>query len=572
MREKIQSILKRGWLLFSIVNSIFFAFQIASFSLFKNPSLEWNPGFCLIIFSASIIPGIGSGILISWLLSKRKDIEEEAVFAKYEDGWLVEGYRSLGTPVKKRIPSSFLAWIIIFVSYIPGLLAYYPGICSYDAYIQLEQCISGEWNGHHPILHTLLLNLFWQFGKYGIGDVNIGIFMFVLLQMLCLSGAFAYSIHIMKKLRCSLGWCVGCLLFAVLFPYNMFISLSVTKAGLFTAAFLPMTVLALYFFTKKRESMMPEREDIAYVLLLIPAVAFRNNAKYAIIVYMAVVLVTAIVLLIKKNYRFVLYFRVFVSTLAGLVIALVLIAAVNKLMDVTQGDRREMLSIPIQQLARTAYEHNAELEPRDMEVIDSFILNEAWRSYDPLISDPVKRHVNTWYALHYPKKTLGTYLRLLWRYPDEYINAFLVQNAGYLYIFDRSCLDVYGSGNDGRGFVQTAWAGAMTEYGVSKHPVIPFFFEALEKINYENLIQKIPVLGHLFLPGYVLWFFVFITVVFWYRKKYHLIPVSVMVLAFIGTLLLGPTVQMRYIYPVWVMLPFFLAVVYGRKGNNQSHG
>ena len=191
-------------------------------------------------------------------------------------------------------------------------------------------------------------------------------------------------------------------------------------------------------------------------------------------------------------------------------------------------------------------------------IIDNFILDEAWRLYDPVISDPVKRHVNTWYALHFPKQTFETYLRLFREYPSEYINSFFANNAGYLYIGDRTCLKVYGDA-PGHGLVQTDWANDMYDYGASHASLFPWFYNVLEKMNSENILQRIPVLGMILVPGYVIWCFIYFAVVCWYKKKYPLVISIVLAVSYIGTLLLGPTVQMRYIYPVWIFLPFLAA-------------
>ena len=147
----------RGCVLFSIINSIFFAFQISGFMLSKNPRLDWNLLTCLIVLFGSLIPGFLLGIFMGYALHFRNEKKQEAVFAKYEDGWLVEGYRTLGDKSSEPMPSASLSWLIILVSYVPAFLAYFPGLCAYDAYVQVEQIFNGAYNDHHPVLHTKLL-------------------------------------------------------------------------------------------------------------------------------------------------------------------------------------------------------------------------------------------------------------------------------------------------------------------------------------------------------------------------------------------------------------------------------
>ena len=51
------------------------------------------------------------------------------------------------------------------------------------------------------------------------------------------------------------------------------------------------------------------------------------------------------------------------------------------------------------------------------------------------------------------------------------------------------------------------------------------------------------------------------------RKKSLCLPL-VIVLSYFGTMLLGPTVQMRYIYPVMLALPFLIALSASGKAVN----
>ena len=553
----------RGCILFSIVISIFIAFQISGFALARNPRLDWNRSFILILVLGSVIPGMILGVSIAWLLKHFQKKDKNTTLTKYKDRFLQEDNRKTLNSANKKMPPASLAWLIILVSYIPAFLAYYPGICAYDCYIQVGQVVGGGWNDHHPILHTLVIKLFWMFGDI-IGNVNIGIALFVIFQLICLSGSFAFCIHLIKNMGAGRGWYWILTGFGALFPYNVFVGLSVTKAGLFAASFLPVLVLLLYFFYEERHSLRLKKEDILYIFLLIPSIAFRNNARYPIMVLIVIFLIAAIERMIAKKKVCYSYFRLFLTTIIGFIISMALVTIAFHILNAQQGDRREMLSVPAQQFARTAAFNSEKIAPEDMETINNFILNEAWKLYDPVISDPIKRHVNTWYVVHFPQNMAETYLRLLKEYPSEYIDSFLANNAGYLYIGDKTCLTVYGN-KPGLGFVQTKWADDMYDYGASHESLIIWLYNLFEKVNSENSLQRIPMLGILLVPGYILWSYVYFALVCWYKKRYPLIISIVLAVLYLGTLLLGPTVQMRYIYPIWIFLPFLAAVVFREK-------
>ena len=55
-----------------------------------------------------------------------------------------------------------ICWCVIFIAYIPVLLAFYPGIVTYDIYDQFSQVLSGEYNLKHPIAHTMFMGIIFK--------------------------------------------------------------------------------------------------------------------------------------------------------------------------------------------------------------------------------------------------------------------------------------------------------------------------------------------------------------------------------------------------------------------------
>ena len=91
-----------------------------------------------------------------------------------------------------------------------------------------------------------------------------------------------------------------------------------------------------------------------------------------------------------------------------------MLSAVFSATHAEQGDRREMLSMPIQQMARCMIYHggvgvlpadDGTMSEQDRALVNDFILDEAYRDYDPGIADPVKRHTNT-YVVRYRSRKL----------------------------------------------------------------------------------------------------------------------------------------------------------------------
>ena len=525
----------------SILNFLFILFQISGYCLGKDPDFKWTALTALAIISVSVIAGILVSFLFFFLydtISERKT-HKTAVQKEYR----LE--RFINFPV---------LWAVFFISYIPMYLIFYPGICAYDTTVQLEQVVSGHYIDHHPFLHTMLIKGFYNLGE-AVGNINLGIGLFVLLQMIALSAAFAASVVLLKKKGLSFAWKLFLILFFLLFPYHVFMALSVAKVALFTAAFVPLTVLVCLSLASGRKTFEIRGAEISVFLLCFPVVAFRTNARYALMILCVILAILTV--LSKENRK--RYGRVLLAVGGGLALSLFVISFLYKKYDVTQADRREMLSIPIQQMGRVAYYHYDELDDAEKLEIDNFMLGESRKYYEPAISDPIKRHINTSRILESPKGMLNTYLKLLVRYPGDYVNAVLALDSGYYYLADRSSLNIYGD-SFGYGFVQTAWSVQLADYGVTGQSFFPGALKKTEAFLSDNVLQNIPVVRILFMPGYVLWACLYLGLWALHRKKYNLAIALVLPLAYILTLIAGPTVQLRYIYPVWALLPLLFAL------------
>ncbi|MDR0963686.1 MAG: DUF6020 family protein, partial [Clostridium sp.] len=297
--------------------------------------------------------------------------------------------------------------------------------------------------------------------------------------------------------------------------------------------------------------------DYVTVIATVGVVLFRNNGKYALLFVLCILFLA----LVARKERRKLYARMFLGALLGFLIGsggLVLLARTTKAM---QGDAREMLSVPIQQLARVMHNHEDELSTQDAQLIRDFILNEAYHLYDPAISDPVKRHTNTYVARYRSKEFLTTYLNLFRHYPGEYINAFLALNAGYLWPGDQSHATINQSvyQEAGLGYVQTRWAdGESNPRDIYKDSKWPWLRERLETFASTNAYLDYPILKYLFVPGTYLWCYLILIGILLLRKKYSLLIPHAFVLGYYLTMLFGPTVQLRYLYPLMACLPFFI--------------
>ena len=510
-------------------------------------NILWTMDYTLRTLGISLAGGgsVGAIVCMLFYLWAGKNSYHTGAVQK-AGGWKIFGV-SLGL--------NFCAWI-------PGFLAYYPAICAYDIPVQLEQILSGSYIDHHPILHTLLIKGTMDFGKKLFGSANAGIGCYALLQMLFLSGAFAFGVHTLYSHHMKKRWLVIVQMLCMLYPFHIYMSISVTKDTIFSAFFL-ITLLALSGMLEGRKAYAPLFFAAGTGMIL-----FRNNGKYAFLVLL--VFLSGGFVFGKDRRPF--WGKALLLAAGTFLAGNLALAGIFKATGAEQGDKREMLSIPIQQLARTMIYHggigvtpedDGAMSEADRALIGDFILDEAYREYRADFTDPVKRHTNTYVARYRAKDFLTTYAGLFLQFPGDYLNAVLAVDAGYLYPGDVSHAYINAQEGEaaGGGYVQTRWdEGRLGEAGIFRDSQWTGLFRRMEKWADDNAYLRMPLLKYFFVPGVWIWFYLLLAGWLLLNREFvKCIPLT-LVFGYFLTLLLGPTVQLRYLYPMMAAFPFLLGL------------
>ncbi|MDR2043750.1 MAG: DUF6020 family protein [Clostridium sp.] len=604
MKNKKFPAKRAGCAWFCFVGSAFFFCSVTGRELKDRGDILWTGSHTAYILGVSLALGLLSGGLLCLLVckadklggalarlwrgvspAKRREGKARAFFVEPGGDLPPEAapqlrisYRAFfrepggSPPVRKWFWGS---WSLIFLSWLPAFLAYYPAICAYDISVQLGQIMSsGFYSSHHPLLHTLLVEAFWRFGKI-IRSATFGIALFALAQMAVLSGMFAMAVStamaVRRGGRRGLSWyCVALVGYGILFPFHKYLSVSMTKDTLFSAFVLLMMMALCRSLAQGRDSLRWNRWDGLYAAAALMTVVLRNNGPYALAVLLAAL---ALALLFSRKDK-KLWGRLLIGTGVGFAAGCLLLFALFRITQAAPGDSREMLSLPIQQLSRVMLMHggvgalardDGSMGEKEKALIHDFILDEGYLLYRPALSDPVKGHVNTYVPRYRPKDFLEVYLGLFLRYPGDYLNAALALNAGYLYPQDVSHASVYGEDDaEGLRYIQTRWQSGGTEpMDIYRHTRWPWLRDRLEDYANENAYLKHPVLKYLLVPGTYLWLYLvfFGCLLVWGRYRF-LLPFA-FIGGYYGTLFLGPCVQLRYLYPVMICLPFLCAAVWG---------
>lgn len=454
------------------------------------------------------------------------------------------------TPVKAAKYIDVLTFFFLIICWLPVFLAVYPGFFVYDAQDEWLQVASRTFTTHHPIVHVLMLGGIVCAVHKITDSYNLGIACYTLIQMMLVSGGFTYLLSFMRKRKVSKAVRMLSLFYFAFFPVIVMFTLCSAKDTIFTVALL-MLLLALLDMGSDREVFFASKKKMIFFVCSAAAMMlFRKNGVYAFVV------MAPILLFYHKD-----YLKKTILLLAAAFGSYILITAgLTAVLHAEGGGKQEMLTVPIQQLART-YKFNREVfEPEDIAALHEILPEEALVLYNPKLSDPVKVRFRNNIFAEDKSKYIRLWTRIGLKKPLSYINAWLVNSYGFWY--PDTVIDVY-SGNTVFTFTygDSSYFGYEVEEPGVRDSKIPWLDEIYRKLALEISQEKIPIYSMLYSPGGIFWGIAFVFAYVLYRKKYHLVIPYLMVLLIWLTVILGPTYLPRYVLIFWFGLPLFAAML-----------
>lgn len=504
--------------------------------------------------------GIGFGIFFSFAFSLGKSIHEEwwvyargmQIFFKFGISVLLAGVISVPLfaffyflcacimeRAERKCPGRtlrfFQVYIIMLLPYLICFLAYFPGCMSYDSwYITLQALGIIGFDSHHPFLHTLIWSIFAHMDEW-LGIKQIGIILYTALQLMIMTAIYAYSsIQLGKRLEGYGRWIVF-LYYAVNPVFHIF-SIILTKDVYFSGCFLLLSVTLIDYLEKEsggKDDKVCQRKIMILALL---CCLLRNNMVYVIIIF-GVILFFAF----RKN----------VIRCRGIFLAAGLFFLVSKIIypsiGVAKGSVKEMLSVPLSQIAAVYNDDKKSLNESDKELIRRYMPDVE--SYNRFFADPIKGSFNDQAF----KENQGEFLRL-WRdlfkeYPAEYTKAFLSLNLPYWYPPMESV----------REYIETD--NYSQDYPVERLNLLPAIYQCYEKVS-ENQAAWMhwPLFRQLYSIGVPIWILLFFLCWFAANKRKAMVLAIIPSILLWMTYLLGPVSSFRYVepllltYPVWFVL------------------
>lgn len=454
------------------------------------------------------------------------------------------------TPTGAAKYIDILTFLFLLLCWLPVLLAVYPGFFVYDAQDEWVQVASRVFNTHHPLVHVLMLGGIVCAVHKVTDSYNLGIACYMIVQMMIVSGGFTYLLSFMRKRKIARTLRILSLLYFAFFPVIVMFTLCSAKDTLFTVALLMMLLSLLDMGSDAEVFFSSKKRILFFVFSAAIMMLLRKNGIYAFAVMVPILLIYHKKYFKKAAIVFAAAFSLYFLVNTGLAVAL----------HAESGENQEILTVPIQQLART-YKFNREVfGPEDVDTLHEILPEEALVLYNPKLSDPVKVRFQNDVFTADKSKYISLWMRIGLKKPLSYINAWLVNSYGFWY--PDTVIDVY-SGNTVFTFTykDSSYFGYEVEQPGFRDSKIPWLDEAYRKLALEISQERIPIYSMLYSPGGIFWCIAFVFAYVLYRKKYYLVIPYLMVLLVWLTVLLGPTYLPRYVLIFWFGMPLFAAML-----------
>ena len=432
--------------------------------------------------------------------------------------------------------------VLILLVWIPYLLKYYPGIVTSDSYTQIEQAIGKiPLQDHHPIAHTAIVSLCINLGLILFKNINTAIALYSLVSML-LMACFDSAVLVYLRKKSITPIILGmALLYYMFYPVNAIYSITMWKDILFSGIFPIFLIFCNELLVNTDYFFKDKRKMIIFVIVSFLMTVLRHNGLY-------VVLFTLPFFYIVKNQYWKKLSIVFLSII---VVCQVFNVIVFNVLKVEKGSVGEMLSVPLQQIARVEKKHRSELSVELKNRINAIFITESIGDYyNPTLSDPVKAKINIKYFKENKIECIKIWTKLLLKYPKDYVESFISNSYGYYYpeayngVVSRATMD--------------------HNMGIEQKPKIQG--KIVERIDSFIDRRDIPLVSMIFSIGMAFWVIIICLGYKIYKEEYKIILIYLPILVLWLTCIASPVFcEYRYAYPIFTTIFIYISLNFTKQ-------
>lgn len=281
---------------------------------------------------------------------------------------------------------------IVFVLWVPYLLAYWPGLIFGDSLNSIREVIGMQkWDDHFPVAYTAFIGLcFWIANFFGLGNTG-GCALYTILQMLFMACCFSYvSQWIATRMRLRRIWGIAIALFFGLVPFVAIYSVSMWKDPSFAAAIAVVTTM-LFDYAQTDGAIASGRKAWLFALIVLLAIIglFRSNGLM-IILFLALIFIVDAVRKARKHEDVKGPVFMTLATASITVAVLVFGGPVTTALGIAKVGSNEGAGVLYNQMARVVVYHGVVSE-HDEEYLDSMLpIDRYSTTYRPCCFDELK--------------------------------------------------------------------------------------------------------------------------------------------------------------------------------------
>lgn len=539
---------------FKILAVIFSLFMIFGYSYDKINSWDFVFGNFIFVL-ISIIKLIGYYTLFNIALHKIYDFIKNLKIREFKS--------KLITKINEK-PMLYGA-IFILICWLPYIISFYPAILSPDPtnqiksffgiptrYIEGVELIDPNVliTNDNPFLHTVLLGGSVKIG-HTLGSDNFGLFIYSIIQITILISTLAYSIKYLKKLKAPNIFTIITLLIYSLIPVFPLYAMSAVKDVIFGSLIL---IFVIKLFDLIRYNHYKKKDYIKLALLCLAICLSRNNGIYH------VMLSLPFVMIFMKEIRV----KILLVLLTSIPLYLAFVHIGLPLLHITEGNKREMYSVPFQQTARYVKYYNKDLTDKERDIIDKVLnIDTLVDRYDPVKADSVKNGFNALSTDEDFSNYLKVWVNLILRHPNVCIEATANNVFGYFYPNTTKWYIYYKEYNE-----------RLNETGIFNYHYIKELKVPRDILSgYGVAFPHIPIVGMFVNIGFVVWLYLFMLAVLIKEKLQKYIVVIAPALSLILVCIASPAnTYFRYALPFVFALPITIWMLYTvlkEKDNNK---
>ena len=466
-------------------------------------------------------------------------------------------YRPAGQAPDRAVSRKWfwLAFGIILLGWLVWIVAYYPASAERDVYYPIRQYLGlDERSSQQPWFYTCTVGFFYSLGL-SLGDKNVGIFLYIVLRAIVMSGIYAWLIVRLHHYGIRKWLLIAVILFYAVVPvWGAYAkhAFKDTQCAAFFCLCILMTVECVFDI---RAGKYGTRDMILYSAAVLLMSLYRNTCIY---VAAPVTVLLGIAILRQKRYtprkKGMLCFLIALGILVygGWEIG------IRKFAGVHPAPMGDVLSVPLQQTARTVRDHGEEITEEEREAISAVLAYDRLaEDYDPLIADPVKAVFMHAGESGNGARYIRTWLRMMFRFPVSYLESALAQSYGY-YAFTPDQAPHAGNENCGMTIFNWTKDGRYPpEFTLDYQDSLEGARTALD--DWAKIWHQIPFLGWTDVKALYTWTIVFLGAVLLKKKEWgKLIPICAFLLMILSCCVSPVNDCFRYFVPVAAAFPAIL--------------